>query len=248
MPTHATDEHMKRQFAERGYVLVPQAASSTLIEGALRDVDDLIARKPPPADVRGPHFYWPKIAPQEGLHRILVESPTFALAQSLVGPWPLEVPDWTQVALNIPPFDHRPSRHHLDGAAPPEPDGRPGTFTLLVGIFLTDQPERDMGNLWVWPGTHRTHEAYFREHGTDVLVESRGYTPIDLPESEQIVGQAGDVLLAHYMLAHNIGGNTSPTTRRVVYFRLSCEGHRDRWRDMLVDALLEFEPVRRVMS
>jgi len=27
-----------------------------------------------------------------------------------------------------------------------------GTFTLLVGIFLTDQTRTDAGNLWVWPG------------------------------------------------------------------------------------------------
>jgi hypothetical protein len=31
---------------------------------------------------------------------------------------------------------------------PPETDGRPGTFTMLAGIFLTDQSCENAGNLW----------------------------------------------------------------------------------------------------
>ena len=58
-----------------------------------------------------------------------------------------------------------------------------------------------------------------------------------------MVGRAGDLLLAHYLLGHNIGGNTSGVTREAVYFRLRREGHRARWRDCVQDPLLEFEPV-----
>ena len=49
------------------------------------------------------------------------------------------MPWQVQVALNIPPFPHRPGMHHIDGA-PPEPDGRPGTFTMLAGVLISDQP------------------------------------------------------------------------------------------------------------
>jgi len=63
-----------------------------------------------------------------------------------------------------------------------------------------------------------------------------------------VLGRAGDLLLAHYMLSHNIGGNTSPTLRRVIYYRLQREGHRDRWRDCVRDALLEFDAVRAALA
>jgi ectoine hydroxylase-related dioxygenase (phytanoyl-CoA dioxygenase family) len=126
---------------------------------------------------------------------------------------------------------------------PPEADGRPGTFTLLAGIFLTDQARIDAGNLWVWPGTHRKVAAYLRARGPEVLIDSAPYPPVDLGTPRQVTGSAGDVLLAHYMLGHNMGGNTTSVTREVLYFRLRREGHRTRWRDVAQDPLLEFGPV-----
>jgi hypothetical protein len=119
---------------------------------------------------------------------------------------------------------------------------------LLVGIMLTDQIERDAGNLWVWPATHYTHAEHFTQAGPDALIAAGGYPPIELPAPEQVVGHAGDVLFAHYLLAHNIGGNTSNMTRRMIYLRLECEGHRERWRAFMQDAMLELGPVRAAMS
>jgi hypothetical protein len=63
-----------------------------------------------------------------------------------------------------------------------------------------------------------------------------------------VLGRAGDLLLAHYMLSHNIGGNTSPSVRRVIYYRLQREGHRDRWRDCLQDVWLEFDAIRAALA
>ena len=160
----------------------------------------------------------------------------------------LEVPQQVQVALTYPPYDHRPGGHHLDGASPPEPDGRPGPFTLLAGVLLSDQPSDDMGNLWVWPGTHLSHEGFFREHGPEALVACGGYPPIPLPTPEQVGGRAGDLLLAHYLLGHNIGGNTSDTVRRAVYFRLKQVGHAAHWRQFLQDAWLDYDGVRGMLA
>jgi hypothetical protein len=50
------------------------------------------------------------------------------------------------------------------------------------------------------------------------------------------------------MLGHNMGGNTTDVTREVVYFRLRRAGHRDRWREVVQDPLLEFEPVRAAVN
>jgi hypothetical protein len=65
---------------------------------------------------------------------------------------------------------------------------------------------------------------------------------VELGARQQVTGRAGDLLLAHYLLGHNMGGNTSTTTREVVYFRLRSKNHRDRWREFSQDELFELAP------
>src|SRR2546426_5308180 len=201
-------------------------------------VDDLIAATPPPEGHRGQHFYWPALSPGHPLLGILLDGAAFDVAEQLIRPGRLAVPRQAQVALNIPPYPHRPGRGHIDGVTPPEEDGRPGTFTMLAGLMLTDQTVENAGNLWVWPGTHRAQEAFFRERGPEALMASRGLPDITHPAPEQVLGRAGDLLLAHYMLSHNIGGDNSPSVRRGIYYRPEHARHRRRWRHRVLDLWL----------
>jgi Phytanoyl-CoA dioxygenase (PhyH) len=244
MPRIISPDQM-RSFSERGYVVLPDVVPRPLIEAARERVDDLIDRNPPSPQHRGFHFYWEsQLSPADPLVATLQASDAIGLATSLVTPLQLERPNQLQVSLNIPVWNHRPGGPHIDGLRQTEPSGRPGTFTMLAGIFLTDQPNDDMGNLWVWPGSHHVASAYLREHGPDAIFEIEHPTyPMAPPE--QIRGRAGDLYLGHYLLGHNMGGNTSAQTRQVIYFRLHTEGHRERWRDYVQDPLLEFEPVWR---
>jgi hypothetical protein len=34
----------------------------------------------------------------------------------------------------------------------------------------------------------------------------------------------------------------------ILYFRLRCAGHRERWREIVQDPLLEFDPIRAAMA
>jgi hypothetical protein len=85
------------------------------------------------AEARGPCNYFAEAAGAPELAALLTGSPAFGLAEALTGPGTLVAPWQVQVALNIPPFPHRPGMHHIDGF-PPGPDGRPGTFTMLAGV------------------------------------------------------------------------------------------------------------------
>jgi hypothetical protein len=231
------------EFAERGFVLVPQVVQEDVLARAARRVDEVVAADPPDGDKRGSHFYVLPSSDEPALIAPLTSSPAFGLAGELAGTGTLEVPSQVQIALNIPPYPHRPGVPHID-AASPEPSGGPvrGTFTLLAGILMTDQLTGNSGNLWVWPGTHLAHAAYFREHGPDLFC---AYPPIDLPEPVQVKGRAGDLLLAHYLLGHNIGGNDeSAQTRRALYFRISAAGHASHRSEFLQDAWHDYEPVR----
>ncbi len=227
---------------------MPGVLTRETIARAMVDVDRLIADTPPPDGHRGHHFSWPRVSPGDSLLELLLDTGAFDVAEQLIEPGKLEVPSFAQIALNIPPYDHRPGRGHIDGVTPPEPDGRPGTFTMLAALFLSDQIDENMGNLWAWPGTHRAQEAYFRERGPDALLASKAHPDIEHRDPEQVRGRAGDLLLAHYLLSHNIGSNVSPHVRRVVYYRLQRQGHRDRWRQCIQNALLEFDAVRAAIA
>lgn len=244
LPQAMTTLQQKQAFAADGYAVVPQVVGQPLIDKARREIESRRSQQPPPADHKGPYFYVLADALPDALAGLLTGSSALAIAESLIEPGKFDPPDHIQVSLNIPPYDHRPGGPHIDGLTPPEASGRPGTFTMLAGIFLTDQTAEQMGNLWVWPGSHRAAAAYLREQGAGRLTLSVPYPPVALTEPRQVVGRAGDLLLAHYLLGHNIGGNTSATTREAVYFRLRREGHRERWQDCVEDPLLEFEPVR----
>ena len=237
------DEGQIREFAERGYVVIPQVVPADLLAAATRTIDRIVEAKPPGDEVRGPHFYFPGTAKVPSLLALLTETAAWSCLESLTGAGTLAVPEHVQVALNIPPFPHRPGRPHIDGY-PPLPDGRPGTFTMLACVLMSDQPGGDGGNLWTWPGTHLTHARYFAEHGPDAFFEAAGYPPVGLPEPEQVSGRAGDLLLAHFLLGHNIGGNLADTTRRALYFRMKRHDHDPRWREFLRDAWLDYPPVR----
>lgn len=237
-----------RVFAERGYILVPNAIPEPCRHFALARIDELLAETSPPAGHRGYHFHWVMHpAPSEPLMALLHAPATQEAVRALIAPLTIDQPDHIQVAVNIPVWPHRPGGPHLDGLTPPEPSGRPGTFTVLAAMLLTDQTADDMGNLWVWPGSHHVAADYLRRHGPEAIL-GIAHPTYPMAPPEQVKGRAGDLLLAHYLLGHNIGGNTSDQVRRVVYFRLHAEGHRQRWRDCVRDPLLEFASVRTAAS
>jgi hypothetical protein len=237
-------DNQLRTFAERGSVVIPNVVPQPLVDAAMKWIDRLVEQNPPPADRHGFHFYWESNpADTDPLLALLQQSRALEIVEHLIAPLALARPEQIQVSLNIPIWNHRPGGPHIDGLKITEPSGRPGTFTVLAGILLTDQSASDMGNLWVWPGSHNVAASYLRQHGPDALFDIEHPTyPMAPPE--QVRGRAGDLFLGHYLLGHNMGGNSSEVIRRVVYLRLQAEGHRTRWRECVQDPLLEFEPAR----
>ncbi|GAA1950442.1 phytanoyl-CoA dioxygenase family protein [Catenulispora subtropica] len=238
-----------REFSERGYLVIPDVVAPEVVEHAHQRIGEVIDSDPPAEGYVGHHFYFPKAADEPALIAPLTShgrdgGPSgFAYAEALTAPGVLKKPWQVQVALNIPPFPQRPGRPHID-AQNAEPDTAlvPNTFTLLAGVFVTDQMTEDSGNLWVWPGTHRTHAEYFQQRGVEMFC---AYPDIELPDPEQITARAGDLLLAHYLLGHNIGGNSaSETTRRMLYYRVSARGHFDRPERILTEPWYQYDAVR----
>jgi hypothetical protein len=232
-------------FRTDGYVVVPNALTATEIATGRSIVAGMLTATPP----AGPYFLWPRFG-TEG-HPLLdfYRGTVIArLAAGLLRPeLGLDEPEFAQVALTTPPFPHVPGSPHVDGITPGEPDGRPGTFSMLAGVWLTDQSEQDTGNLWVWPGTHLRTGAYLAEHGPEALsrveqMHPGPYPKVKLGAPVQVTGTAGSVFFAHYLLGHNIGGHfgaAGDERRETLYYRLRATGHVERWREVVTDPLLE---------
>jgi hypothetical protein len=255
-------------FREQGFVVIPAAIDDRHLALGRRTVAAMLMAEPPAAGHAGPYFLWPRFAGRpagsqlttgnghggyapagdHGLLRFYRQTGLGELAAGLLRPeLPPRQPEFAQLATTIPPWPHRPGGPHVDGISPPLPDGTPGTFSLLVGAWLTDHSELNGGNLWVWPGTHLRFGDYLSRHGADALgkLPPQPYPPIELGEPVQVTGPAGSVLFAHYLLAHNTGGYDGPPDapmRQVVYYRLQAAGHRARWRAAVTDPLAEFRP------
>jgi hypothetical protein len=241
-----------RTFARDGFVVVRSFVDELHLAELDREVDGLVSRKPAPDDKVGFHHYFESPSEVPVAQRVLRESGVLALAGELVAPLAIDLAfDHIQIATSIHGWDHTPGGGHIDGYGLPG-QTEPATFTLLAGIYLDDESEPGRGNLYVWPGSHLGHQRLFRARGIDVLMgpESMGGhacllpDPPDFGRGEPVLARRGDVVLSHYLLAHNQSGNLWSPLRRIVYYRLAAEGHRGHWTATHEDALFEYAPVR----
>jgi ectoine hydroxylase-related dioxygenase (phytanoyl-CoA dioxygenase family) len=242
-----------RRFAADGYLLVPGVVPEPLLAAADAEIDGLVEEPPQEGDGGpGTNLWFPPQARLPRCDAVLRESDALGLAEELVAPHRLDHAfDHIQVATTVAPHPHVPGGPHIDGHGPDiDP---PASFTLLAGVLLTDQRADQSGNLWVWPGSHLDHQRLFHERGTRALDGTYGHStllapPLQLQQPVPVRGQRGDLLLAHFLLGHNKGGNTGPHERRTIYYRLAAAGHRERWESTFLDAWTEYEPVRAALG
>jgi hypothetical protein len=230
-------------FGRDGFIVARRCVAEPMLAELDEETDALIARQPAPQGKVGFHHYFEPPLSLPVADRVLRESRVLSLAGELVAPLAIDLAfDHIQLATSIYGWDLQPGGGHIDGYG----------IAGLVGVYLGDESEPGRGNIWVWPGSHFGHERLFRERGVDVLrgPESQGghaclLNPApDFGTARPILARRGDVLLAHYLLAHNQSGNMLNPLRRIVYYRLAAAGHRQRWATTQTDALFEFEPVR----
>lgn len=244
------------RFAAEGYVVVPGVVDPALLAAADEEIDELVATEPPVEGTggAGTNLWFPPVVRLPRCDDVLRRSPALGLASALVAPLELDHAfDHIQVATTVAPFEHLPGGPHIDGHAPGLE--APHSFTVLAAVLLTDQTVPDAGNLWVWPGSHLDHARLLRERGAAALMPTGGHSTLLSPPAVlsaaapvPVLGGRGDLVLAHYLLGHNKGGNTRPWDRRTIYYRLAAAGHRERWEVTFVDPWAEYAPVRRAAA
>jgi hypothetical protein len=228
-----------------GYVCVPAVVPATRVAAALKAINHSIGRGMPPEQmaVFRSRSFCPELQRAPVVLDLFHETAAHAMAESLLGR--VEKVRSGQIALAFPQVEApAPPYPHLDGLHTPTngvPAGEVRSFTLLVGVLLSDVAGAGAGNLTVWPGSHRLYEGYFRDHGPRSLLE--GMPPVPLPAPVEVTGGAGDVVLCHYQLAHAVGANTSPHVRYAAYFRVKSRGHDGRRWECLTDLWKEWPGV-----
>ena len=242
----------KQEIADKGYVQVPGVVSPLMVAEALRAINHSVGQGMNVSDMTRfrAQSYCPEIQNSAAITDLLKKTPAWDLAESAIGTGRIKPPGGGQIALRFPSLDEPGrARPHLDGMYSPTngvQEGTIGNFTMLLGILLSDVPAPLMGNLHVWPGTHKLYEAYFREHGPQSLLQ--GMPPVEMPTPEAVMGKAGDVVLVHYQVAHGVGPNVSPHTRYMIFFRLSHRDHGDLHWECMTDIWREWEGIRGVIA
>lgn len=208
-----------------GYYQFRNLVPGMLVEAANDAIQDDLARKFDPAlqlqydyqsycpDIRGSHVI-----------RALLENAAVMACINTVIEYENLVVGPPQIAIRRARSAPTPltPQPHIDGIATVHngiDTDELQTFTLLVGVFLSEVSQEYAGNFTVWPRSHRQMERHFREGGVKTTRE--GMPSIPLGEPRQILATTGDVILCHYQLAHAAAPNVSASDRIAVYFRLS---------------------------
>lgn len=233
--------NQKRHLIENGYVVIPGVVPKLMLQDAMKAVNHAIgkAMHSNEAEHRTPMR---QLSGHPALVNLFNGTPAKAIMDSLIGQDynPIQ---GVQAALRYPDYPDPPDPQagaHLDGMLKIK-EGKVENFTALAGILLSDQPRPNMGNFVVYPGSHRLYEAYFREHGAEVLLTEESFgtmhrSPhVPLPDPVQITGQAGDLVISHYQLIHNGGPNISDRIRYSCYYRIYHSHIQRDWKAPLID-------------
>lgn len=222
------DLKQKQHLFEQGWVVVPNVVSLAMVEVARDAIKSTIENY-----LDSIQAYAHELKTDDRLTSLLHKTDAFSLLESALGKGKVVPSTNVQCALRFPGHDRENlnPQPHLDSFHPSK-DDKPGSITPFIantGFFLSDIDDDNSGNFTVWPGTHRLFASYFAEHGADPDLKL-GIPPIDLPEPVQIKAKAGDMILAHYQLAHTATANISNSIRYAVYIRMH---HADRPKDSL---------------
>jgi len=135
--------------------------------------------------------------------------------------------------------DKRPeTRYHIDGMG----KNKLCPFSLLCGVALSDQSRPEMGNLHVFPGSH-LHEGLRRYYAEKIADESQTEDNDSKPPlgaATQVLLQPGDVVIAHQLLGHRVGINTSEAIRYQLYYRVAHQDHNAFKPRIIDDPWVEF--------
>jgi ectoine hydroxylase len=248
-----TDEH-RREYAERGWVLLPRLLDPTELAVLDRAVEDIHRHDGP--EVRRekdgtPHVIYGMHLIDERMRALSRHPELVRIARDLLGgPFYVHqsrvnskqmggaIVDWHQ--------DYG-TYHRVDGV--PRPDG------IMISVFLDDITEHN-APLMAIPGSHReglVSEASINDQVEDHLGAAR--YRYDIPRStmkrlidrygiESVTGPAGSVLFLNMQVVHGSTVNITPLRRVILYLNVCRTDNRgERFERPEYLAARDFSPI-----
>jgi len=223
----------KSRLKRDGFIVLPGVVPPALTGAAVREINNRLGTgKHPDKDAYADKKDYLSEYVATPAVMALAKGPVRELAESLLGAGRVEPLSQGQVVLRFP-AKHDAVEYeklvHIDGlySSKDAKTGKPFRYSLCAGVFLSDTPKPDMGNLAVYPGTHRLIAETVAKRGLGALKGDLA-EKIALPAPVQATGRTGDVVLFHFQAAHDKAPNFSPGIRRIAYFRF---WHLDAWLD-----------------
>lgn len=231
-------------FATDGALVKRRFVPDHLIQSAAALVNDWYHNHMDPAKITA--YSQRTFAPDLGSHPDLLalfsRSGVIELVAQLVGDH--QPVSTVQVQIRVPEAtlpDVQPEKAmHVDGVACPHLDpAELRTFSLLVGVVLSDVSNPAGGALRYVPGGHLRMAKWFR---TEWSLGMTDQVPphIDTEQGTPLLGGPGDVLLMHHLVPHSVGHNHTSQPRVMAYFRVSHVDHPTRRLDALRDPWLDY--------
>lgn len=250
MSTTPITPQEKAEFVRNGAIIRRRFVPPRLIGQARTMIDDWYQTGMEPERINA--YTERTFAPELGSHRDLLalyrNSGVADLVASLVGETQPIVK--AQIQIRVPESTTagiQPVKAmHVDGVACPHLDpAELRTFTLLVGVVLSDVTDPNGGALRYVQGGHLRMADWFRTEWSAGLTDQ--VPPhIDAEQGTPLLGIPGDVLLMHHLVPHAVGRNTTSIPRIMAYFRVAHLRHDEQRLEALRDPWLEFAPLRSI--
>lgn len=234
----------RQEFRRTGWLRMPQVVAAEHVRAARELLEQAWTTNGVPPECRGPCRAFDSYRWHPEITGLLHATAVAKLADEFTGATGLQMAFGPQIAVRFFREGTSPAMPtpHVDGLPSPfngVPKGTLQSFTLLVGILLSDVTQPYAGNLVVWEGSHESLAQAIGQHGHEGMLQ--GHLPeVPLSEPQHWLGQAGDVVFCHYLLRHSGSVNMTPHPRHAVYFRLAHPKHQDHWKECLADPWLEW--------
>ncbi|WP_405842619.1 phytanoyl-CoA dioxygenase family protein [Streptomyces platensis] len=190
----------------------------------------------------------PELGESPELLALYTESGAAKLAASLLGDTgPVTT---AQIQIRVPedafPGVQPAKAMHVDGVSCPHLDPQElRTFSLLVGVVLSDIDDPKAGALHYLPGGHLAMARWFADEWSLGMTEQVP-PEIDHELGTPLLGTPGDVLLMHHLVPHSVAHNLMPFPRVMAYFRVSHPDHAHHRLEALRNPWLDYPPLTEV--
>lgn len=237
----------KHDFLRDGLIIKRDAVAAPLITRARALIDEWCREAMDPAliDQYTQRTFAPELGSHPDLLALFTRSGAAQLAAQLCGDF--QPVTTVQVQIRLPeraiPTAQPAKAMHVDGVACPHLDPEElRTFSLLVGVVLSDISDPQDGALRFQPGVHLEMSRWFRDEWTSGITDQVP-PEIDAQGGTPLLGKPGDLLLMHHLVPHAVGRNAGTEPRVMAYFRISHIHHAERRIQALQNPWLDYPPL-----